>query len=267
MDKRLIAERFAKARGTYDREARVQQQVAERMMRLVLQHTGGDAFRFRNVVEFGCGTGSYSSILLHTLKPETLLLNDLCPEMEECVENLPSAGGSPQAGPSAGGTVVRFRAGDAEELDFPTGTDLLTSCSTLQWFTDPAAFFARSHRFLKPGGILAFTTFGPSNMHEIRSLTGHGLDYLPLDEVRRLVALHFDVRYAAEEVVSLPFADPTAVLRHLKLTGVTGTEKRTWTRRRLQAFCEDYTRRFAQADGNVTLTYHPIYIIAQNKTL
>ena len=50
MDKRLIAERFAKARGTYDREARVQQQVAERMMRLVLQHTGGDAFRFRNVV-------------------------------------------------------------------------------------------------------------------------------------------------------------------------------------------------------------------------
>ena len=60
MDKRLIAERFTKARGTYDREARVQQQVAERMMRLVLQHTGGDAFRFRNVVEFGCGTGSYS---------------------------------------------------------------------------------------------------------------------------------------------------------------------------------------------------------------
>ena len=143
----------------------------------------------------------------------------------------------------------------------------MTSCSTLQWFNDPAAFFARSHRFLKPGGILAFTTFGPSNMHEIRSLTGHGLDYLPLDEVRRLVALHFDVRYAAEEVVSLPFADPTAVLRHLKLTGVTGTEKRTWTRRRLQAFSEDYTRRFAQADGNVTLTYHPIYIIAQNKTL
>ena len=245
MDKRLIAERFAKARGTYDREARVQQQVAERMMRLVLQHTGGDAFRFRNVVEFGCGTGSYSSILLHTLKPETLLLNDLCPEMEECVENLPSAGGSPQAGPSAGGTVVRFRAGDAEELDF----------------------FARSRRFLKPDGILAFTTFGPSNMHEIRSLTGHGLDYLPLDEVRRLVASHFDVRYAAEEVVSLPFADPPSVLRHLKLTGVTGTEKRMWTRGRLQAFCEDYTRRFARPDGKVTLTYHPIYIIAQNKSL
>ena len=202
-----------------------------------------------------------------TLKPDTLLLNDLCPEMEECVENLLVESLISERGQTACHGLVRFVAGDAEELEFPSGTDLMTSCSTLQWFNDPAAFFARSRRFLKPGGILAFTTFGPSNMHEIRSLTGHGLDYLPLDEVRRLVALHFDVRYAAEEVVSLPFADPTAVLRHLKLTGVTGTEKRTWTRRRLQAFSEDYTRRFAQADGNVTLTYHPIYIIAQNKTL
>lgn len=267
MDKRLIAERFTKARGTYDREARVQQQVAEKMMRLVLQHSGTHPDRFRRIVEFGCGTGSYSAILLRTLKPDTLLLNDLCPEMEECVENLLVESLISERGQTACHGLVRFVAGDAEELEFPSGTDLMTSCSTLQWFNDPAAFFARSHRFLKPGGILAFTTFGPSNMHEIRSLTGHGLDYLPLDEVRRLVALHFDVRYAAEEVVSLPFANPTAVLRHLKLTGVTGTEKRTWTRRRLQAFSEDYTRRFAQADGNVTLTYHPIYIIAQNKTL
>lgn len=35
MDKRLIAERFARARDTYSREARVQQQVAEKMLRLL----------------------------------------------------------------------------------------------------------------------------------------------------------------------------------------------------------------------------------------
>ena len=80
MDKRLIAERFAKARGTYDREARVQQQVAEKMMQLILQHTGENSGRYRNVVEFGCGTGSYSSLLLHTLKPDTLLLNVAYPK-------------------------------------------------------------------------------------------------------------------------------------------------------------------------------------------
>ena len=39
MDKRLIAERFARARDTYSREARVQQQVAEKMLRLLAEHT------------------------------------------------------------------------------------------------------------------------------------------------------------------------------------------------------------------------------------
>ena len=38
MDKQLIAARFAKARNTYTREARVQQQVAEKMMQLNHTH-------------------------------------------------------------------------------------------------------------------------------------------------------------------------------------------------------------------------------------
>ena len=59
MDKQLIASRFAKARNTYTREARVQQQVAEKMMQLIKE----PYTRFRRVVEFGCGTGSYSRIL------------------------------------------------------------------------------------------------------------------------------------------------------------------------------------------------------------
>lgn len=84
MDKRLIAERFARARDTYSREARVQQQVAEKMLRLLAEHTS----LFHRIVEFGCGTGSYSRLLLDKLQPESLLLNDLCPEMRECLTDL-----------------------------------------------------------------------------------------------------------------------------------------------------------------------------------
>ena len=128
MDKQLIAARFAKARNTYTREARVQQQVAEKMMQLIKE----PYTRFRRVVEFGCGTGSYSRILLHTLQPEALLLNDLCREMEECVKEL------------CDGTTVQFVPGDAEAIDFPGETDLITSCSTLngsttQVLSSPAA--------------------------------------------------------------------------------------------------------------------------------
>ena len=87
MDKQLIASRFAKARNTYTREARVQQQVAEKMMQLIKE----PYTRFRRVVEFGCGTGSYSRILLHTLQPETLLLNDLCREWKSASRNFATA--------------------------------------------------------------------------------------------------------------------------------------------------------------------------------
>lgn len=264
MDKQLIASRFAKARGTYTREARVQQQVAEKMIRILTDATfpsgstpaDGLSARFRHIVEFGCGTGSYSRILLHRLQPETLLLNDLCPEMEECIHELLTPDGN-------NAPAVRFHPGDAEALDFPDGTDLITSCSTLQWFNDPAAFFLRCHRALTSDGILAFSTFGPKNMHEIRQLTGHGLHYPPLRELLSLLSPHFDIIHAEEEIVSLPFATPQEVLKHLKQTGVTGTEKKILTRGRLQAFCEDYIRQFGHVEGNVTLTYHPIYIIAK----
>lgn len=250
MDKQLIAARFAKARDTYTREARVQQQVATKMMRLLTEATNS---RFRHIVEFGCGTGSYSRLLLHTLQPETLLLNDLCREMEECVKEL------------CDGTAIHFVFGDAEALDFPEGTDLITSCSTLQWFNDPEAFFLRCHRSLAPHGQLAFSTFGTANLREIRQLTGHGLDYLPLEELQALLSPGFEILHAEEEIVLLPFSTPQAVLKHLKQTGVTGTEKRMWTRSRLQTFCTEYTTRFSDPAGNVSLTYHPIYIIARKK--
>ena len=210
------------------------------------------ALSFRHIAEFGCGTGCYSRLLLCTLQPETLLLNDLCPEMEECIHDLLTGGRrlprAPQAGNASGVlydadvelygaetpsestkvpsenakvpsenakaplygsspaiTAVSFLPCDAETLDFPQGTDLITSCSTLQWFADTERFFARCHRFLSDGGILAFSTFGKKNMREIHTLTGHGLEYLSLDNLKVLLSPRFEILYAEEEIVSLPF--------------------------------------------------------------
>lgn len=254
MDKKLIAERFARARDTYSREARVQQQVAEKMIDLLIRHTPPD--KLRKVVEFGCGTGSYSRILQHILKPESLLLNDLCKEMKECLTDLDI---------QASHGKIRFLPGDAETLDFPYETDLITSCSTLQWFAAPKQFFARCCDFLTDNGYLAFSTFGLENMHQIRTLTGHGLKYFPTETLSAWLAPYFEIVHAEEEVVSLPFSTPIEVLQHLKQTGVTGTEKRMWTRGRLQTFSNQYTELFSHEDGKVALTYHPIYIIAQKK--
>jgi len=171
----------------------------------------------------------------------------------------------PLYGSSPATTAVSFLPCDAETLDFPQGTDLITSCSTLQWFADTERFFARCHHFLSDGGILAFSTFGKKNMREIHTLTGHGLEYLSLDNLKVLLSPRFEILYAEEEIVSLSFGTPLEVLRHLKQTGVTGTEKRVWTRGRLQSFCDEYIRMCGNDDRSVSLTYHPIYVIARKR--
>lgn len=248
IDKQLIAQRFARARATYSREARVQQQVAEKMAGLLQRHLP-DA-HFKRIVEFGCGTGLYSQLLDSIWHPTLLHLNDLCPEMRYCLTEL-----------TAHNNIV-FHAGDAESCALPDQLDLLTSCSTLQWFASPARFFQQSIGLLNSDGVLAFSTFGNRNLHEIRTLTGNGLDYAPPAQLaNELKAAGYRILHMEEEEATLYFPTPVDVLRHLRMTGVTGTEKQTWSRGRLQAFCDNYIRLFG-SDKGVKLTYHPIYAIS-----
>lgn len=247
IDKQLIAERFARARATYSREARVQQQVAEKMANLIQQSLPDT--HFKRIAEFGCGTGLYSQLLNNIWQPTLLHLNDLCPEMRFCLTELTSL------------TNVVFEAGDAESCPLPGQLDLLTSCSTLQWFTSPAAFFQRSIELLRPCGVLGFSTFGKRNLQEIRTLTGNGLEYMPIEQLEKeLKASGFRILHLEEEEAVLHFPTPVDVLRHLRMTGVTGTEKQTWSRGRLGTFCKEYVRLFGSSKG-VSLTYQPIYAI------
>ena len=168
MNKTIIAERFSKAISTYPREANVQRQIADKMIRLLQKHIPSPCPK---VIEFGCGTGIYSRMLLRTLRPEELLLNDLCPEMRYCCEDLLRE------------KQVSFLSGDAETIPFPDKSTLITSCSALQWFESPEEFFKRCNTLLHSQGYFAFSTFGKKNMKEIRELTGKGLPYRSKEEL------------------------------------------------------------------------------------
>jgi biotin biosynthesis protein BioC len=248
MDKRLIAKRFSKAIATYPHEANVQRQIADKMIRLLKKHLSAPCPR---VIEFGCGTGAYSRMLFRALRPEELFLNDLCPEMRLCVEDLLME------------KQVFFLPGDAETASFPEENALITSCSALQWFESPENFFGKCGTLLGDQGYLAFSTFGKDNMKEIRELTGQGLPYRSREELETALSPRFDIVHSEEELIPLFFEGPVKVLYHLKQTGVNSLSK-AWTRRDLLHFCERYVQEFAQG-ASVPLTYHPIYIIAKKK--
>ena len=253
MDKQLISKRFSKAIATYPQEANVQRQIADKMIHLLTKHI---SFPCSKVIEFGCGTGIYSRMLLQALRPEELFLNDLCPEMKYCCEDILRK------------EQVSFLPGDAEIVPFPTGSTLITSCSALQWFESPENFFKRCNALLNKQGYFAFSTFGKENMKEIRELTGSGLPYRSREELVTALSTHFDILHSEEELISLSFDNPIKVLDHLKQTGVTGvtgtSSQQLRTRRDLQLFSERYTQEFTQGTS-VSLTYHPIYIIAKKK--
>ena len=251
MDKTLIRRRFARSVRSYAEYARAQQMIAGRMcamLRPLLSDRPAD------VLEIGCGTGTFTRLFMQHFHPARMTLIDICPEVREALTDIPFSD-----------STVRFVCGDAEHCDLPREQSLIASCSVMQWFEDPERFIRRCHDLLAPGGILALSTFGPDNLHEIRSITSSGLDYPPLERLRQMLSsAGLETVTAEEESIVLDFPSAIEVMRHLKHTGVNGITRTSWTPARLARFSDEYLLRFGTPDGNVTLTYHPVYLIARH---
>lgn len=249
IDKQLIKARFAKATTSYEEEATVQRQIAEKMTLLMKKHIHTECW---NLLEVGCGTGIFSRLLLRHFKPQKMIINDICPEMERNLTDILNQNRT-------------FICGDAESQSFSTGIDVIASCSTIQWFTNLDLFFKHCHVSLNDAGFLVISTFGKDNMKEMNSITGAVLLYRSKSELEQeLLSLNYDIIHISEEMINKTFASPMMVLHHLKRTGVTGIKKQTWSKGKLEEFCREYDQRYC-IGNSVSLTYHPIYIIAKKK--
>ena len=249
MNKDLIISRFSKAAISYDTDAEAQRKIAMKMIQLLKPHV---AKKVSHAVEIGCGTGIFSRLLVNAFHPASFTLNDICREMEcRCHDMLTRENYS-------------FVGCDAEQWGLPQNTDLLTSCSTFQWFRHPDIFFRKAHSALTTDGLFGFSTFGKENLREIGNLTGNSLPYLSLAELSEMLSCAgFDVLCAEEEKIVLTFDTPKDVLWHMKRTGVNGISAQKWTKSTLQRFTEKYIEKFSQSDGKVSLTYHPMYFMAK----
>lgn len=262
MDKELIAHRFTKATHKYAREAVVQQHIAQRMANMIAdfgygnRHASEGRHSVNKIYEVGCGTGNLSRHLLTLFSPDEVIFNDLCPSMGEYVSDVLAC--HPPIKSS-------FLAGDAEAIQMPSAVDLVASCSAFQWFVALDEFIKRAHRSLNEHGLFAFSTFGPSNMSEIKALTGQGLHYYTFDSYQKMLSPYFEILHLEEEIYTPLFKNPMEVLKHLQRTGVTGTSQFVWTPGKLRTFIKEYSDNFTADSGEVRLTYHPIYVVARKK--
>ncbi|UNU73825.1 methyltransferase domain-containing protein [Moraxella nasovis] len=248
-----VAKHFSKAYDSYNQHATAQYVICQHLITKILPYL--PSRQLDTVLEIGCGTGNLSKLLFENLRIDSIFLNDL---YDKITKNLPNPHGK-----------THHIIGDVLAVALPHHLNLVTASSSLQWIDDVAQLYQKIHTHMASGGILAFSDFLPNNLHEIKSLTGRGLDYRSTDEqISLLNQAGFKLLHTSTSTQTLYFNDPMAVLHHLKLTGTTATNSGfIWNKTNLHAFKTAYQERFGvhTADGTwqYPLSYHASYFIAQ----
>lgn len=241
-DKRLVAQRFDKAARTYDTHATVQHAITDTLLSLIPDGTVA-----KDILEIGAGTGRATRQLAKET-PRRLRVWDLAPH------------------PSLTEVVADVSATDAETAvrDLPdTSVDLIFSASTVQWFNSLPEFLRQAKRVLRPGAIAAISTFGPETMREIQPSDQPTTRsrFFGIEAIRKMIPEGLIPLYICERTERLSFASPLDALRHIRATGVNALSADASPARARNAMANYPTA----PDGQVSLTYTPIYIILQRK--
>lgn len=260
IDKEIVKARFESSLNDYDLFATAQDEICQCLFEMITEHddnlrrydmakTVGE--NQKNILEIGAGTGFLTRRVAAEYPDAKFTINDLTDGalnfVSKYVDN------------------VCYIAGDAEQVELGSGYDLVCSSSTCQWFDDFSAFAQRAYSQLNSDGIFAFTTFGQHNFREIKATTGVGLDYLTISDIENiLVGSGFEVLSEEEYFKEVVFDTPQSVLKHIKMTGVGMGRGEKWTKSRLNDFINRYCRDFSVLKG-VTLTYHPLLMIARRR--
>ncbi|MCW8795576.1 MAG: malonyl-ACP O-methyltransferase BioC [Chlorobium sp.] len=254
LNKELIRQRFARRLSGYRRYAVIQESMASDLAGMICGN--GVKPSFERVLEIGSGSGAFSEALLSRCYAGSYVANDLVRESGEIVSGIALKHGVRE---------VSFIAGDIERCQgLPDRLDLAASNATVQWLVDLPSFFRKMSVALRPGGLLAFSTFGKRNMLEISSLEPHALNYYDLEELSGMADSLFTPITSHEEVRRLDFRSPEEVLRHISRTGVNGLSREKWTKTRHRRFVERYRSSYSSSSG-VHLTYHPIFCVFKRK--
>ncbi|WP_323841157.1 MULTISPECIES: methyltransferase domain-containing protein [unclassified Moraxella] len=246
IDSQMVAKNFAKAYLSYDKNAIIQQKICQELIQRLPNISPS------SVLEIGCGTGSLTNLYAQRWQLDKLYLSDLHDSVKDNLVYCPT----------------EYLIGNIEHLPLPK-IDVVLSSSALQWIKNLPSLMARIHHALHDGGIFAFSSFGMDNLKEIRSLTGKGLDYHALDDIKfMLKQAGFKVMYACQRYHTLNFTHPKDVLHHIKDTGVS-VGGGVWNKSSLQTFYDDYHQRFAiHQEGKENrwlypLTYDALILVAK----
>lgn len=227
-----VSARFSKASGSYDTHAIAQYSAVIKLNNLLREKspsTGG------NTLEIGCGTGLFTHEYARVLRPSESTFVDIT-----------------KTGPFGIAPEEIYVVQDAEQwiLSQQREWDYILSSSAIQWFADIPRFLGECHKHLKPGGILAISTFLPGNLEELDALRPSPFIYPKAEMLRKNMEAYFEEVQVVEDCIRLEFKSVREVLLHLKKTGVGGSAPATGLTMKDMSHLR-------------TLTFRPVYILGR----
>lgn len=267
-DKRnSIRRQFNRSARDYDRHGKVQRMMANELASsLTLFYENKDEAP-TNVLEIGCGTGVLTELLVRRLpRSSSITALDLAPAMLDAA--------SLRVRALVGSNDVKFLLADVESWapDASSSSyDLIVSSACFQWLEQPQSTLHTLKRLLRPGGRLAFTTFGSDTFRELHIAFGdaylqlgqtpqrHGLSFHTAEEWRDMLgqAGFTNVRFSAKRHIEC-FPSVRDFLQSVKAVGASASEAERSTglgdRRLFAGMFQAYERKFGMEEG-IAATY------------
>ena len=245
-----IKNNFSRHASLYDKYADVQNLAANELIKRT-----PPSGSIEDILDIGCGTGSYTLELRNKFKNASITALDISEEMISMAKR------------KLGHAAAEFIVGDAESANLSGRHDLITSNATFQWFDDLALALERYSKALKPEGSIIFSMFGPLTFRElggaIKEVFGPAAQIssgrFPARDVVAASMIRYFSRSAAEEVVvKRRYASLTELLKRIKYTGTRGVglaRAHQWSRNVLNRVEEAYI----STTGSIEASYQIFY--------
>jgi len=197
IDKRQACNAFSRAAERYDEVAVLQREIGQRLVeRLELM-----LIEPKVILDIGSGTGVATAELAKRYKKAQILALDFAFPMLLKTRKRGSWLRRP-----------RCVCADLEQLPFAdSSVDLIYSNAALQWSNDLEHTFSEFLRVLRPGGLVAFTTFGPDTLKELRQAWSEA-------DGGSHVSQFLDMHDVGDALVRSSFAEPVIDVDRMVLT-------------------------------------------------
>lgn len=218
LDRNRVRQNFGGAAGSYEQHDALQREVGDALIERLEFYLETP----QRIVDVGAGTARGTALLKQKYPKAEVLAVDLAMPMLRAAKQH-SSWRRP---------LIRV-CGEATNLPLADhSVDLLFSNLCYQWVDDLPALFGECMRVLKPGGFMAFSSFGPDTLMELRAAWAeadqqpHVARFLDMHDVGDAM-LNAGLRDPVLDVFryTLTYSEPRKLLEELQGLGATNADR------------------------------------------